>query len=73
MDLQQTLIDLQSLPVEDRLRIVQVLWDSIPPATEVTVSPEQEHELRRRIAAHDADPSTAIDRQELERQLKERT
>lgn len=72
MDIQQTLADFASLPVDDRLRIVQLLWDSIPPETEVTVSPDQQHELDRRNAAHDADPSSAISRRELERRLKER-
>ena len=72
MDIQQTLADFASLPVDDRLRIVQLLWDSIPPETEVTVSPDQQRELDRRIAAHDADPSSAISRHELERRLKER-
>jgi len=72
MDIQQTLADFASLPVDDRLRIVQLLWDSIPPETEVTVSPDQQHELDRRIVAHDADPSSAISRRELERRLKER-
>jgi putative addiction module component (TIGR02574 family) len=72
MDIQQTLADLASLPVDERLRIVQLLWDSIPPHTDVTVSPGQQRELERRIAAHDADPHSAISRQELERRLKER-
>lgn len=72
MDIQQTLSDLTSLPINDRLRIVQLLWDSIPPEAEVTVSPDQKRELDRRIAAHDADPSSAISRQELQRRLKER-
>jgi putative addiction module component (TIGR02574 family) len=72
MDLQQTLADLASLSVDDRLRIVQLLWNTIPPETNVTVSHNQQRELDRRIAAHDADPSSAISRQELERRLKER-
>jgi putative addiction module component (TIGR02574 family) len=72
MNIQQTVADLASLPVDDRLRIVQLLWDSIPPETEVRVSPEQQRELDRRLAAHDADPSSALDREELERRLKER-
>lgn len=72
MDIQQTLAELTSLSVDDRLRIVQSLWDSIPPETEVTVSPDQQRELDRRTAAHDAAPRSAISREELERRLKER-
>ena len=58
--------------VDDRLRLVQLLWDSIPAETEVTVSDDQQIELNRRIAAHDADPDSAISREELERRLKDR-
>ena len=72
MDIQQTLSDLAALPVNDRLRLVQLLWDSIPAETEVVVSPDQQIELDRRVAAHDADPSSAISREELERRLKDR-
>ena len=72
MDIQETVADLASLPVDDRLRIVQLLWDSIPPETAVMVSPAQQRELDRRLAAHDADPSSALDREALEQRLKER-
>ncbi len=72
MDIQQTLTDLAALPVNDRLRLVQLLWDSIPAETEVVVSHDQQIELDRRVAAHDADPSSAIGREELERRLEDR-
>ena len=68
MDIQQTLADLTALPVGDRLRLVQLLWDSIPAETEVTVSRDQQTELDRRTAAH---PGSAISREELERRLKD--
>jgi putative addiction module component (TIGR02574 family) len=72
MDIQQTFADLAALPIDDRLRLVQLLWDSIPTETEVTVSHDQRIELDRRVTAHDADPSSAISREELERRLKGR-
>ena len=72
MDIQQTLADLAALPVDDRLRIVQLLWDSIPSDTDVTESRDQQIELERRIAAHEMDPGSAIRREELERRLKDR-
>ncbi len=71
MNIDQTISDLSALSVDERLRIVQKLWDSIPPETEVTVSPDQRTELDRRIAAHEADPESAISRDELERHLKD--
>ena len=72
MDIQQTLADLSALPIDDRLQLVQLLWDSIPAEAEVTVSDDQQIELNRRIAAHDADPESAISREDLERRLKDR-
>jgi len=72
MNLQQTIHDLTSLNVEDRVRIAQSLWDSIPPETEVTVSAEQKQELMRRLAEHDANPESSISLEELQRQLKDR-
>ena len=71
MDIQQTLADLSTLPIDDRLRLVQLLWDSIPAEAEVTVSDEQRIELNRRIAAHDADPDSAMNREDLEHRLKD--
>jgi len=71
MNLEQTISDLASLSVEDRLLIVQKLWDSIPAEAEIPVSPEQREELERRVAAHDANPASAISRDELQRRLKE--
>lgn len=71
MNIEQTISDLSALSVDERLRIVQTLWDSIPPETEVTVTPQQSEELQRRMAAHDANPDSAITRDELQRRLKE--
>ena len=70
MNIDQTISDLFNLSVDDRLPIVQKLWDSIPPDTEVTVSPDQRAELERRIAAHDADPNSAVSRDEIERRIQ---
>lgn len=72
MNIQQTIHDLTSLAVEDRLRIAQLLWDSIPPESEVNVSAEQKQELLRRLAEHDANPESAISLEELQRRLKDR-
>lgn len=69
MDLQQTIDELSLLPVEDRLRLIHSLWNSISPETPIELSPEQRRELERRIAEHDADPSTALTREELNARL----
>jgi len=70
VNLDQTIENLSSLSVEDRLLIVQRLWDTIPAETPVQLSPSQKEELERRIAAYDADPDSALTREELEQRLK---
>lgn len=61
----QPAFDYRSLSVEERLQLVGDIWDSI--AAEAKATPDvlpltdaQKAELDRRIAEHDADPSTAI-------------
>jgi putative addiction module component (TIGR02574 family) len=60
IDITQTLSELTTLPIADRLRIVESLWDSIAADAPVDISPEQREELRRRIAAHEQSPDEAL-------------
>jgi putative addiction module component (TIGR02574 family) len=50
------------LSVSERIQLVEDIWDSIAADTPNTVelSQTQKAELHRRVAAHRADPSTAI-------------
>ena len=70
MDLDQTIKNLSSLSVEERLQIVQRLWDTIPVEAPVQLSPAQKAELERRIAEHDANSDSVLSREELEARLK---
>jgi len=48
--------NLNNLPVEDRLKLVQDLWDSIAADTgDVPVDPEHIAEIRERLAAYRGD------------------
>jgi putative addiction module component (TIGR02574 family) len=60
IDIAQTLTELTALPIQDRLRVVESLWDSIPADTAVEVSPEQRAELQRRIAARERSPEQLL-------------
>ena len=60
MNLNETLSELTSLPVPDRLRVVESLWNSIDSDTPVSVSPEQRDEINRRVDAHEANASELI-------------
>lgn len=58
--LQHTLSELTSLPVSDRLRIVESLWNSIDADTPASISPEQREEINRRIERHESNPDELL-------------
>ena len=60
IDINQALIELTALPIHDRLRVVESLWDSIPVASPIEMSPEQQAELQRRILAHERSPEKLL-------------
>ena len=60
------LSEVLKLPVEERLRLVESIWDSIaefPDALELTES--QKRELDRRLDAYETDPGVGIPWSEL--------
>ena len=71
INLAQTLTELTSLPINDRLRVVESLWDSIPADTPVEVSPEQRAELQRLIAAHERAPEQLLTLDEVLDRLRD--
>jgi putative addiction module component (TIGR02574 family) len=59
------------LDVEERLRIIQIIWDSIaavPPT--VPLTPAERAELDQRIAEDDADPGDVVSWQEAKDLIK---
>jgi putative addiction module component (TIGR02574 family) len=53
-----SLADVLELPVEERIRLVEAIWDSIAEVPEsVEVTEEQRAELDRRLEAYRANPS----------------
>ena len=71
INLAHTLTELTSLPINDRLRVVESLWDSIPADTPVEVSHEQRAELQRRIAAHERAPEQLLTLDEVLDRLRD--
>ncbi len=64
---------LDQLSVEDRLSLAQQLWDSI--ADEVnrfSLTPAQQQEVERRLAAHRANPQAAIPWEQVEAEARAR-
>ncbi len=66
MDLSATLSQITALSVDDRIHLVQAIWDSIadeqgqPSLTEV-----QRNELERRLADHQANPTDVVPWEEV--------
>jgi len=60
-DVNDTIEQLTALPIEDRLKIVEAVWDSIgEDGSRIPLTEAQRAELERRVAAHDAAPSDAL-------------
>lgn len=50
----------RQLPDKERLRLIDALWDSVPPDTEAPFSDEWAEEIQRRIAELDAGNAQTI-------------
>ena len=54
-------LGIDRLSLEDRLALMQEIWDSIEEEQQAApLTPAQESELKRRLAAHKADPDNVI-------------
>lgn len=73
MDITATLNEITALSIEDRIRLVQAIWDTIaaeqayPDLTEL-----QKQELDRRIADYEANPNDVLTWDEIKAAIKER-
>lgn len=59
-------LGIDKMSIEDRLALVQEIWDSIAAeADQVPLTEVQRKELERRLAAHAADPTNVIPWEEV--------
>ena len=64
--------ELQSLPIDQKIEIIGKLWDDVVDSdAPIFLSPAVIAEIDRRRAELDADPSIAIDRDEMWRRVDE--
>jgi putative addiction module component (TIGR02574 family) len=60
-------LGIDRLSVEERLQLIQEIWDSLDTDAEtLPLTEAQKRELDRRIAALDADPSSAVAWEDVE-------
>lgn len=72
MNVEQTILEISTLPIDVRLRVVTAIWDTLPQDADLSLSALQQAELDRRLSEHRKDPSTAISHEELMRRVKNR-
>jgi putative addiction module component (TIGR02574 family) len=71
MDFTATLNEIKSLSIEERIRLVQAIWDSI--AAEQTypkLTAAQKQELDRRINDYEANPDNVMTWEEIKAAIK---
>jgi putative addiction module component (TIGR02574 family) len=73
MDITNTLSEIIALKVEDRIRIVQAIWDSIAAEKAYPeLTDEQKQELDRRIADSEANPDNVMTWQEIRASIRKK-
>jgi putative addiction module component (TIGR02574 family) len=66
MDISATLAEIKALSIEDRINLVQEIWDSISAEVEqLELTEVQKQELSRRLNDHKANPSLVISWEEV--------
>ncbi len=71
-----TLTELLKLPSDERAELAMALWASLDDAqrgANLVLTTEQSNELDRRLAEHQADPSTAIPWEDVRLKLLNRS
>lgn len=71
----QLITEVLSLPVAERLHLVEEIWDSLPSdsdtAASLALSPEEAAELAQRSQAHIADPASSLDWETAQRRIQD--
>lgn len=66
-------LGIEHLGIEERLALVEEIWDSIAvDSAEVPLTQSQRAELDRRIAEHDASPDDVVPWEEIRASITER-
>lgn len=66
-----SIADVVALPVAERLRLLQAIWDSLAGVSEqLGLSAAQAHELDRRLAAFEKDPTRGSPWEEVRARLE---
>jgi putative addiction module component (TIGR02574 family) len=73
VDIASTLAEARSLSIDDRLRLVEGIWDSIiDDAADFEVTPAELELIDRRLAAHLAHPEDVVPWEQVKAEALER-
>lgn len=65
------LSEILRLSVDERIDVVQQIWDSVAADTDaVPLTPEQAEELDRRLEEHDRNPEDVVEWSEAEKRIR---
>ena len=71
---QVSVAEILELPVQERIRLVELIWDSIAAVPEsVGVTPELKAELEARLRAFEADPEAGYSWEQVKSSLRDGT
>lgn len=71
MDLKTVLTEVQSWPAEDRLRLIEEVWDGLCyEGDEPELTEDLKDLLDRRLAALDADPGNVVNWEEIKEYVR---
>ena len=63
---QDLVAEILALPIDDRVRLVEAIWDSISAVPDaITLTDWQKQELDRRLAEYEADPDAGSTLEEV--------
>ena len=69
-----SIADILELPIQERIRLVELIWDSVAAVTEaVQVSPALKAELETRYAEFEANPESGYSWDQVKSRLKDGT
>ncbi len=67
-----SITDILGLPVQDRIRLVELIWDSVAAVPEaVDISPELREELDARLKEFEANPEAGYSWDQVKSRLKD--
>ncbi|MFP4068351.1 MAG: addiction module protein [Spirochaetaceae bacterium] len=66
------LSEILNLPLEERIDVVQEIWDSVAADTDaVPLTPEQAEELDRRLEEHERNPDDVVEWSVAEKRIRD--